>query len=194
MIFLQSILVIDNESDRHFMERLYSSNYRLMFQIARKYTQSKENAEDFVNEACMKLIRNIKKLRDKDDCIIQQYIAVTIKSIAIDHHRKKNRQLYEETMYDPHDETIQTQPSEDATPEEAFIEMSQLENLIAALGGLSATQHRLLELKHLHGYSNEDIVKIMGFKNTDNVRANLSKAHVKARKLLNKRKELIMDA
>ena len=58
MIFFSlAILMISDESDREFMKSLYIKYRMCMFRMARALTDSEQDAEDVVSEACVSLIK-----------------------------------------------------------------------------------------------------------------------------------------
>ena len=54
-----AILAIENESDREFIERLYTQNYAVMLQKAKGILKNAQRAEDVVEAVMLKLIDRI---------------------------------------------------------------------------------------------------------------------------------------
>ena len=62
MIFFPlAILMISDESDREFMKALYIKYRMSMFRMARALTDSEQDAEDVVSEACVSLIKKYRE-------------------------------------------------------------------------------------------------------------------------------------
>lgn len=57
MMFPVSILAIEDDSDRAFMEQLYTAHELLMHKCALRFLHNGYDADDAVNNACVKLIK-----------------------------------------------------------------------------------------------------------------------------------------
>ena len=71
LLFHAAILTISDESDRDFMKHLYINHAARMFRVARALTDSKQDAEDVVGEACVALIRKISLLRTLERNVVE---------------------------------------------------------------------------------------------------------------------------
>ncbi len=74
MFFPLAILMISDESDREFMKALYIKYRMSMFRMARALTDSEQDAEDVVSEACVSLIKKISRIRQLDCNVWEGYI------------------------------------------------------------------------------------------------------------------------
>ena len=72
LLFPAAILTISDESDRDFMKHLYINHAARMFRVARALTDSKQDAEDVVGEACVALIRKISLLRTLERNVLEE--------------------------------------------------------------------------------------------------------------------------
>ena len=91
MIFFPlAILMISDESDREFMKALYIKYRMSMFRMARALTDSEQDAEDVVSEACVSLIKKISRIRQLDCNVLEGYIISTVKNAAYLLYRRKN--------------------------------------------------------------------------------------------------------
>ena len=73
LLFPAAILTISDESDRDFMKHLYINHAAWMFRVARAMTDSKQDAEDVVGEACVALIRKISLLRTLERNVLRRF-------------------------------------------------------------------------------------------------------------------------
>ena len=89
LLFPAAILTISDESDRDFMKHLYINHAARMFRVARALTDSKQDAEDVVGEACVALIRKISLLRTLERNVLEGYIISTVKNAAYALHRRR---------------------------------------------------------------------------------------------------------
>jgi RNA polymerase sigma-70 factor (ECF subfamily) len=60
--FPNAILLIQDDSDRAFMERLYLNYSKLMYAVAMKRLSNPQDAEDAVHEAILRLMKKISLL------------------------------------------------------------------------------------------------------------------------------------
>lgn len=187
-MFPLAIMLIEDDSDRAFMEQLYLAHHENMFKRALQLTHSKEDAEDIVDEAIIRLIKNIPTLRSKSSFVLKKYIVVVVERIVIDRFRKKKAQPVSEVLLPTYDEMVAQVSSSDNTPEEEYIEVSELNDLTSVLSLLPSNQGRLLELKYVLGYGNREIAQILKLQDENSVRAYLSKARANAKALLRERR------
>ena len=82
------LLAIEDDSDRAFMEKIYTDYGTLMFHQARLICRSAADAQDVVSEALLALIKKISLLRNMPCNKLKSYIVITVKHQAIDHYRR----------------------------------------------------------------------------------------------------------
>lgn len=87
----QTILLIHDDSDRAFMEKLYLDYSRLMFSVAMSRLGNPLDAEDAVHESILRLIDKISLLREKDSCTLRRYVVVTTERTSINVGIKRGR-------------------------------------------------------------------------------------------------------
>lgn len=78
VFFPVMILAITDDSDREFMKMIYIQHHMTMFRMARSLTDSHQDAEDVVSDACVSLIRKISVLRCLDCNVLEGYIISTV--------------------------------------------------------------------------------------------------------------------
>ena len=89
LIFPTAIMMMEDEDDRAFMEKLYLDHRYLLFKIAYAIVQDYQVAEDMVSEACVSLIANIDTLRKLNNCKARAYIVTTVRNASLDYVRKR---------------------------------------------------------------------------------------------------------
>lgn len=82
------LLAIEDDSDRAFMEKIYTDYGTLMFHQARLICRSAADAQDVVSEALLALIKKISLLKAMPCNKLKSYIVITVKHQAIDHYRR----------------------------------------------------------------------------------------------------------
>jgi len=86
-----SILIIENESDREFMEHIFFNYRRLMYYEIFQIVGDSWMTEDVLQNTLVKLINHIDTLRSLSNTKLINYIISTSKNTALTEMRKKNR-------------------------------------------------------------------------------------------------------
>lgn len=158
MMFIPlSILMIENESDRSFMEALYIDHYKTMLAIARKYVNSTQDAEDVVSRAIISLIEKVDLLKTFDEKTQRAYIFITVKRIAFSHLR---RQKLEKSMEPDTVEALM--PDDEETPEESLLRKSSVDDLRKAFRLLTENEQMLMHMKYFLDMTDEEIAEAEG--------------------------------
>ena len=77
-------------SDSEKLERLYELYEQKMYAVAFSILRNEWQAEDAVQDAFVRLLKNIRKLRDLEDEKTRSYVLQTIQSASLDQYRKSN--------------------------------------------------------------------------------------------------------
>lgn len=144
MIFY--LQMIETPEDRTKFEILYSSYKDWMGTIAFDVLHNKDDAEDAVHNAFVKIAENIRKIDDPLSKKTRAYIATITETKAIDIYRKKRR----------HPEV--PLPEDELGIQFDYYNCGDLARCIAQL---PSRQRAVLTLKYRHGYSNREIAKIL---------------------------------
>ena len=84
------ILTMEDESSREFMLRLYESCVSQMYREAGKYFSAKEDIEDVVSEAVVKLVNRIDTLQELERAKRLPYAVTTVRHVALNFLRRRN--------------------------------------------------------------------------------------------------------
>ena len=84
-------MMIDSPEDRSKFEIIYRKYGALMFYVANKILNHKEDAEDAVHQAFVKIAENIEKISEPVCPKTQSYIVTIVESKAIDLYRANQR-------------------------------------------------------------------------------------------------------
>lgn len=81
--------------------QIYSNYHKMMFSIARKYTDEHSMAEDVVSNSNLALMGKITVLKGLDPKQITAYIATTVKNTAINHRRNiiRRQELFQPEVH-----------------------------------------------------------------------------------------------
>lgn len=157
------LLMIDTEEDRSKFEKLYQTYRGLMYHIAYNILHNKQDAEDAVHQAFVKIAENIKIIEGTIDPRTKSLVSTIANNTAIDMYRRKQRHS-----------TIDLDSCAEIT-----IEYDGENIITACMAKLPVNYRTVLLLKHHHGYSSKETAKIMGI-----TEANVIKLDQRAKKKL----------
>ena len=169
------ILMIDDDDDRAFMEKLYIEYHKLMYWTAFKVIWRREGLDDIVNDACVSLVCKISRIRALDCNILKGYIVSTTRNAAFDYIKKENRNRGVEES----DDTLETVA--DDTPD--AIDILVRKELMNSIERLSERDQSILRMKYIHDMSDEEMSRALAVKPVT-VRSNLTRARQRAYKIM----------
>jgi RNA polymerase sigma-70 factor (ECF subfamily) len=157
MIALYSSL-IDEENEKNRFETLYYRYRNLMYYIAYQVLKNEHDSEDAVQEAFLRVAKNMDKVRDIAGNETKNFVAIITKREAMKIYNKKKKR------------------DEDLSIDLATLKKENSGSLInevkAAIEQLPYKFSSLLTLKYVLGYSGKEIAEITGLSET-NVRQQL---------------------
>ena len=159
------LATIENDADRALFAEIYEQYHERMEQAALRILKDTHDAEDAVQNAFLKIIRNFEKFLELP-CKKRPFWCVCIvKNEAITLLRKKKKAIMLESMEDAYDAS--------ADIEEAL----SYEDIIRLFAGLPETYRAALEMKFLLDCSGKDISQKLGIsENAVNVRISRGRA------------------
>lgn len=178
MFFPVAILAITDESDREFMKALYIKYRMTMFRMARSMTDSYQDAEDVVSDACIALIKKIAVLRRLECNVLEGYIISTVKNAAYMLHRKKCARKEVNG-----DEVMQLTPDGSSTPEEFIIQKYTIAELMIAVDQLSESDQAVIRMKYFQKLSDKEIAETLEIQEVS-VRSRLTRSRQRLSKFL----------
>lgn len=128
------------------LERLYLRYRGVMFLAANKILNNKQDAEDAVHQAFVKIADNLEKTADVDCPKTRGYLVTIVENQAIDMYRKKSRHALI-----PFNEECMKLP----------VEYDGDNQLAACMAGLPVHYRQALVLRYYHGYEVSEIAQIM---------------------------------
>lgn len=143
LIYLQ---MIETEQERAKFETVYLQYRNLMFSAAYAILQNREDAEDAVHQAFVKIAENMGKISEAVCPKTASFVVTIVENKAIDLYRRKKNHP--------------TLPLE----EEAMglaVEYSGENELARCMAALPAKYRQVLLLKHYHGYSVKEIARML---------------------------------
>lgn len=144
LIFLQ---MIETPQEKSKFEILYQQYRNLMFSIASQILKNDQDAEDAVHQAFVKIAENIKKIDEPISPQTKSYVVTIAENKAIDLYRKRQRHMTIALTEEVHGLEVNTEG------------IGDLAGCILKLPG----QYReMILLRYHHGYSIQEIAKMMG--------------------------------
>ena len=171
IIIPSSILLIENDSDRAFMEKLYINYYKLMYTVALSRVKNSEDAQDVIHDAIIRLIDKIPLLRQKDSCVLRSYIVSTIIRTSINFNIKSTRKK----AVVVEKEVLESFKDEKISLEDVVLVAFTNEELVNGLKRLPQRERDLLRWKYFDDLSDEEIAYAMGI-GKNSVRQYLTRA------------------
>lgn len=165
--------------DQAFFNDFYSKYSKFMFYTARKYTTSKVECEDIVQETVVHLIGNIATLQDLSEHRCVKYIALTVKSAFLDIEKRKGQDF----AVPMDDEMLEALMKADILSPKDMPDLTAKTSIAQLKKELSPRDWLVLEGKYILGYSQEELGQMIGV-SPDSIRMILSRAKKKARMIL----------
>lgn len=147
---------------------------RKLYRFAFRILSNGEDAEDAVQEVCIKLWNMRSKLKEYRS--IEALAMTMTRNHCLDRLRKKGRELYEDTR------PIDTR-ADDMDPHREIENREKFRSIIKIISDLPEKYRKIIELRDLDGHSYEEIEKELG-ENLNTIRVNLSRARKMVREKL----------
>ena len=167
--------IVETEEQRSMVERLYIDQKQTMYHTAFAILKNKQDAEDAVHEAFLRIITNIDKLSDIGSEKIKSFVIIVVKNIAIDIYRKRQKNVIVDV---PEDDDANI-----SEVERKVLESSEYDILNKVVGMLPETQRNVLILKYYHDMTTADISAMLCV-TASAVRTRICRAERKLAKLL----------
>ena len=173
-------LLIRDESDRQFMEELYTQYHRLLYAQALRVLRSRQAAEDAVSEALVQLIKKTELLRSLECNKLRAYIVITVRHTAINQLNRNKR----ERGFDGVD--IEELAGSERV-DERLLSRAGVENIKNAIRALPEREKDVMLMRFFREMTEEEIAREMGVKPVT-VRVCLSRARKHLAQALGERK------
>ncbi len=163
-------MMLESPEDKSKFEELYCSYRNLMYYIARDILHDDGLAEDAVQEAFCRLVKNFSKIGEVHCNKTKKYIVLIIRSTAIDIYRKQmGREAVLSEEWQMEDESCTVEPVQD--------------RVLQAIYELKPAYADILLMKYVQGLENHEIASLLK-KREGTVRVTLSRAKKELEKKL----------
>ena len=158
-------------------ELLIGEHYDVLYRVAYRFTRSVHDAEDLVQEVCVRAYPRLDELESLDDP--RSWLICILRRLFIDQTRR-----YERTHVVSYDEgDVHTLMSDEPGPLEEASRADGEQRLDSAWQRLPRDQRALLALHDVEGYSLAELVDMTGIKE-GTLKSRLHRARVRLGRLL----------
>lgn len=166
---------VESPGDQDFLYQLYSKYQRLMFSTARRYLADPQEVEDVVQDALVKMIEIVSKLREMDRCTLPALVVIIVRNTSIDHAKHLNVKKKHAVPLSESSDVASEAPSLD----ELAILRERSSALYNIWPRLSEDDQLLLYGKYVIGLSDQELARLIGCK-PSSIRMKLTRARRKA--------------
>ncbi len=172
------ITAIENDDDRQLAAELYTRYRAVMLRRADSILKEDDWAEEAVQEAMLRVIRHLEKVRMIPENERAYYLAAVTQTAALDLYRRRQRE--QQNTFTGYDESLDASgPAEDG-PMELLLRREQAVLLRQCVALLPQRELDILNYRYLLELPHKEIARLMGLK-PEHVRMLLTRAK---RKLL----------
>jgi RNA polymerase sigma factor (sigma-70 family) len=170
------------DGNRQHQEVLYATYSRRMFGVCMRYARNREEAEDFLQDAFVKVFVHLHQFKSTGS--FEGWIRKIVIRTIMENLRKKSLMF----------KVVDVEEAEDEGGREPFPESVSLGELVTLIQDLSPGCRAVFNLYAIEGYSHAEIAALLG------IRTGTSKSHYStARKILRERiqsmnKEIILKS
>lgn len=167
-----------SKADIEFFQGFYEQYKRLLYHEARAYTSGEAQRDDLIQDALLRLMKNIPVLRGLTHRKAAYYVVITVRTTYIDTLRQQSGAVLpledEEVAKMVYSRALAQRQEPDLSAKLAVRQLRE---------SLPEREWFVLVGKFILGYTHEELSTLMGLEPA-NVRMILSRAKAKARKLL----------
>ncbi|AXT50990.1 RNA polymerase sigma factor [Aquimarina sp. BL5] len=161
------------KNNRDAMEKMYNVYMPRMLSVSFRYCKNQSDAEDIVQDAFIKVFKNIKKY--KHNGTLGSWIERIVVNSAIDHwHKMKKTVLIDNSEFIEESDVQEL----DEIEKDQFSKQLSAEKLRTLISDLPEQYRYVLNLYAIEGYSHKEIGKILKIKESTS-RSNYTRARKK---------------
>lgn len=144
----------------------------MLLSIARRIVKNEEDAEDAVQDVCLKIWHNRENLEQYNS--VEAYSVTMTKNRCIDQLRSKRINSSEEILYNQSDGS--------KLPDELLVEKDNYSVIKRIIASLPPLQQHIIQLKDIEGYETSEIIELTGM-TPEAIRNNLSRGRKRIREI-----------
>lgn len=170
------LMAIEDKETRGFLEEIYLTYSKNMFDIAFDILKNKADAEDCMQDSILKLEGHIDRVVEMETGHLKRFVFVVTKNVALNQYRKnKNYKVIEKKFIDE----IADEFSESA--ETLVIRMENINKVYKSLKNTHEEYAEIISLRYFYGLTAKEISDILCITNS-NATTRLSRAVANLRK------------
>ena len=154
---LAVFLTIKDDTARAVAERLYLKYRYLMFSESNKILNDSFLAEDAVQQAFEKIIKNLHKIDEENVPATRNFLVIICRNVSLD--ILKGKQYLNNSSDAIEDMEIE---SSEMSPADVVIDKISVDEIVKAIKELPEIYRDIVLLKHSYNYSREEIAKTLG--------------------------------
>ena len=175
------LALVDDPGERTKVAELYTSYRQMMYYVAYRILKNREDAEDVVQSAFIRVINHLDDIDEKDEQKTKAYLAIVTRNLAYDVYRVKKRERTRNISYDEYEMVIEDPVGQ------AFEDIDDIDDesrqLAEAIKKLPPKYAEVICLTYAHGYSSDKVGEILNI-SADTVRQRLVRARKKLAELM----------
>ena len=178
---LPIFLTIENDNDRHFVERLYEKYEKQLYKVALKSLNNKSNAEDCVHDVFCAIINHLERFKAFDSDHQIKYMCVCCRNAAINKYNKKENYA-SLTVEDEDGERVEMDVEDFLSDvDKLVINREAKDKVRRVVNSLDAKYRDVVVLKYEYDFSNSNISAVL-YISEELVRQRLKRAKALLRK------------
>jgi RNA polymerase sigma-70 factor (ECF subfamily) len=183
MLFIY-LSMINNPVDVDIFNEVYHKYRGKMYRVAYYELKNKEDAEDAVQEAFVKVAKNISKINEIPGKKTEAFLVIVIRNTARDIYRKNHRERGKVDVDEENDmDTLASPITEDILS--GLMSREGYKNLVSLIGQMSDTYKGIMKLRFVIGCSNSEIAELLGI-NKRTVECRISRGRAMLAEMLRK--------
>ncbi len=151
--------MIDEPSDKEKFRELYEEHHRLMYVVAYKIVRNEEDAKDAIQDALIRVAKNIHKIENPSSIAARNYLMVITKNAALNVVKKRDSKIIERLGNDLYVESCHS-----PGPAELHMQKEIIELAGEAILSLPERYRDCLYLDIVEGYRSREIAELLGIK------------------------------
>lgn len=168
--------MIDGQEDKDKFTEIYNKYKSMMHRVAYLVLKNKQDAEDAVHDAFLKLSKNFHKVEGYSCKKIESFLVILSRNASIDMLRRNHREQGKIDISEDNDmDSLESSATSDILGE--VVSKEGYNRLVKLINELSDTYRDTIALRFIFEWSNEEIAEFLGIsRNTVEVRINRGRA------------------
>lgn len=174
------LMVIENEDVRNKLEKIYLEYNKEMFITAYSILHDYHEAEDVVQEAILRIVKNLDKISDIKCKKTRAYLVIIVRNLSFDVYNKNKNITFLE-----HEEVNRLPDKEEVLIEESMIRLDLSNEIKSFLGDLYLPYSDILTLKYYYELEITEISELLDI-TENNVSVRLYRAKLALKNIIEK--------